>query len=63
MNRRIVITDDDAVSYGKIAINNETKLKIDIEEIMKEPLKLDFSKKGPEVLIYHTTQRRVFERC
>lgn len=48
------LTDDDAVSYGKIAINNETKLKIDIEEIMKEPLKLDFSKKGPEVLIYHT---------
>ncbi len=48
------LTDDDAVSYGKIAINNETKLNINIEEIMKEPLKLDFSKKGPEVLIYHT---------
>ncbi len=48
------LTDDDAVSYGKIAINNETKLKIDIKEIMKDPLKLDFSKKGPEVLIYHT---------
>jgi len=46
--------DDDAVSYGNIAINNDTKYKINVEEIMKEPLKLDFSKKGPEVLIYHT---------
>jgi stage II sporulation protein P len=28
------INDDDAVSYGKIAINNDTKYKIDVEEIM-----------------------------
>lgn len=48
------INDDDAVSYGKIAINNDTKYKINIEDIMKEPLKLDFTKKGPEVLIYHS---------
>ncbi|WP_010247878.1 stage II sporulation protein P [Acetivibrio cellulolyticus] len=48
------LTDDDAVSYGKIAITNETKYKIDIEDIMKEPLKLNFNKKGPQVLIYHT---------
>lgn len=48
------INDDDAVSYGKIAINNDTKYKIDVEEIMKEPLKLNFSKKDPEILIYHT---------
>lgn len=48
------VNDDDAVSYGKIAINNDTKYKINVEDIMKEPLKLDFSKKGPEILIYHT---------
>lgn len=48
------INDDDAVSYGKIAINNDTKYKIDVEEIMKEPLNLNFSKKDPEILIYHT---------
>lgn len=48
------LTDDDAVSIGKIAINNETKLKIEVDNIMKEPLKLDFSKKGPQVLIFHT---------
>lgn len=48
------LTDDDAVSFGKIAITNETKLKIDVENIMKEPLKLDFNRKGPQVLIFHT---------
>lgn len=46
--------DDDAVSYGNIAISNDTKYKIKVEDIMKDPLKLDFSKKGPEILIYHT---------
>lgn len=48
------LTDDDAVSFGKIAVNNETKLKIDVNSIMKDPLKLDFKKKGPQVLIFHT---------
>lgn len=46
--------DDSAVSYGNISISNGTKYKIDVNEIMKEPLKMDFSKKGPEILIYHT---------
>jgi len=46
--------DGNAISYGNIAISNGTKYKINIEEIMKEPLKMDFTKKGPEILIYHT---------
>lgn len=46
--------DGNAVAYGNIAISNGTKYKINIEEIMKEPLKMDFTKKGPEILIYHT---------
>ncbi|AEV69328.1 stage II sporulation protein P [Acetivibrio clariflavus] len=46
--------DGNAISYGNIAISNGTKYKINIEEIMKEPLKMNFTKKGPEILIYHT---------
>jgi len=39
---------------GKIEIQNETKYKIDIEALLKEPLKIKFDKKGPKILIYHT---------
>lgn len=38
----------------KIAINNETKYKINIEEMIKQPLKINLDRKGPKVLIFHT---------
>lgn len=41
-------------SNGKIAIRNETKNKVDISGLMKEPLKFKFDKKKDKVLIYHT---------
>jgi stage II sporulation protein P len=44
----------EVVSYENISIQNETKLKVDINELMKEPLKIKFAKSGPQVLIYHT---------
>lgn len=53
-NDEIKKDDGDAVSYGKIAISNGTKYKINVNELMKEPIKMDFSKKSPEILIYHT---------
>lgn len=51
--------DDEAdktetVEQEKIAIKNNTKFKIDVAKLLKEPLNLDMSKKGPKVLIYHT---------
>ncbi len=51
------VPDSDVVSNGKIAIQNETKLNINqsfIDELIKEPLKFKFDKKGPKILIYHT---------
>lgn len=44
----------DVVEVEKIAIKNNTRYKIDVEALLKKPLKLDMSKKGPKVLIYHT---------
>jgi len=44
----------DIMEFKKIAIRNNTRYKIDVEELLKKPLKLDMSKKGPKVLIYHT---------
>lgn len=41
-------------SNGKITIQNETKLKVDIDELLNEPLKFKFDKKKDRVLIYHT---------
>lgn len=41
-------------SSGKIEIQNETKYKIDIQALLKEPLKIKFDKKGPKILVYHT---------
>lgn len=50
--------DEKIVSTGDIKINNsKTNYKInnaEIERLLKEPLKVDLSKKGPKVLIYHT---------
>lgn len=48
-------SEKNAVNIDKIAINNyETNFNINIKQIMETPLKLEFSKKGPQVLIYHT---------
>lgn len=44
----------DVVSNNKITIQNYTKFKIDIEKLLNEPLNINFSKKGPKVLVYHT---------
>ncbi len=41
-------------SNGKIVIRNETKYAVDINELVKKPLKLDFNKKNNKILIYHT---------
>jgi stage II sporulation protein P len=48
------IPDENAVANGEIKIINETKYKINVESLLKEPLKLNFDKKGPKLLIYHT---------
>lgn len=44
----------DIVEIEKIAIKNHTRYKIDVAKLLKQPLNLDLSKKGPKVLIYHT---------
>ncbi|MGI6669099.1 MAG: stage II sporulation protein P [Acetivibrionales bacterium] len=44
----------DTVATDKIVIRNFTKHKIDIEKLLEEPIKLEFSRKGPKVLVYHT---------
>lgn len=51
------ISNSKEISNGKIAIQNETKIKLseaDIEKLLKEPLKIKFDKKGPQILVYHT---------
>ncbi|TYQ12903.1 UNVERIFIED_CONTAM: stage II sporulation protein P [Acetivibrio alkalicellulosi] len=46
---------DGEISLNEIIINNnETNYRVNIEELMKEPLKISSDKKGPQVLIYHT---------
>jgi|GEM_PF-2886032 len=42
------------VTNGKIKVVNETNYAIDIDKLLKEPLKLNTSKTGPHILIYHT---------
>jgi len=37
-----------------ISFINETEYEIDVEKLLYEPLNLNFDKKGPKVLIYHT---------
>lgn len=46
--------NSDRVAMDSIVLNNFTKNKIDIAKLIKQPLKLNFSKKGPKVLVYHT---------
>lgn len=45
---------NEVVSDGKITIQNETKNKVNIEELLKAPLKFSFNKKTDKILIYHT---------
>ena len=51
----------DIVKYDKIEIHNYTSLKINLDQLLKEPFKINFNKKGPKVLIYqtHTTESYV----
>ncbi len=46
--------EKETVELDKIQIKNFTKHKIDIAKLLKEPLNINLSKKGPKVLIYHT---------
>ena len=46
--------NSDLVAMDSIVLNNFTKHKIDIAKLLKQPLNLNFSKKGPKVLVYHT---------
>lgn len=46
--------DSDLVASDEILIRNFTKHPIDINELLKKPLNIEFAKKGPKVLIYHT---------
>lgn len=51
-----VTAEETTASYGKVAIQQleGTNYKLDIEALLKEPLKLKNNKSGPQVLIYHT---------
>ncbi len=44
----------DVVALDKVVVQNFTNHKIDIAKLLKEPLNLKLSRKGPKVLIYHT---------
>lgn len=46
--------DSKLVALDKIVLRNFTNFKIDIDGLLKKPLNLNLSKKGPKVLIYHT---------
>lgn len=42
------------IKDGQIIIQNETKFKINIDQLLKEPLQFKFDRKGPKIAIYHT---------
>ena len=42
------------INYDKIVIDNHTNYKINIDEMLKEPLKISYNKSKSKVLIYHT---------
>ena len=42
------------VAMDKIIVQNFTKHRIDIAQLLVEPIRFNFSRKGPKVLIYHT---------
>lgn len=44
----------DIVKHDKITIQNYTSFKVNIEQLLNEPFSINFNKKGPKVLIYHT---------
>lgn len=46
--------EKETVELDQIEIKNYTRHKIDIAKLLKEPLNINLSKKGPKVLIYHT---------
>jgi len=48
------IKNNPVVSSGKINIINQTKYSIDIDKLLREPLKFEFNNQGPQILIYHT---------
>jgi stage II sporulation protein P len=50
----VLIMENKLVTKDSISVINETKYKIDIEELLNEPLKIKVDKKGPQILIYHT---------
>lgn len=54
--------DKNLIAGQKVSIRNETKIKIDIDQLGKEPLKINFAKKGPAVLIYHTHTTEAYSR-
>lgn len=48
---------DNAVTSGKVTLQNQTKFKVtekDIEKMLSEPLKMKFDRKGPKILVFHT---------
>jgi stage II sporulation protein P len=47
-------SQSDIVSSGKITIKNETKNKVNIDQLLNQPLNFVFNKKTDKVLIYHT---------
>lgn len=46
--------EESIVSGQKIIIQNMTKLSIDVDALLKEPLNIKFSRNGPKIMIYHT---------
>ncbi len=50
------------VTNGKIKVVNETKYSIDINKLLKEPLKLNPIKTGPQIFVYHTHTTESFLR-
>lgn len=46
--------ESDLLALDKMVLRNFTKFEIDIKALLKKPLNLNLSKKGPKVLIYHT---------
>lgn len=53
-NKNMELAKNQEVNYNDVKIFNETSYKINIKELLNEPLKLRFEEKGPKVLIIHT---------
>lgn len=55
LDRNTTPENTTTITAEKIAINShEIEREIDIEKLLNEPLNINFDKKGPKVLIYHT---------